>query len=123
MDAPGLGSGETGIQENYALWVGKPGESGVEYPDLGAFSNPAKVYYLPYGTTIGIVVRDEHNENHSYISWNGSIIRGKGNEVTLDFTLTTDIDINFEWNYWMESVSWDDWNLYANYWNCYITAY
>jgi uncharacterized repeat protein (TIGR02543 family) len=121
--APGYDNSHTGSMECYELWVAEPGKAGVKYDPLGAFSNPAITYSFPYGTRIGIVVRDKNGEGHSYVKVNGTEVTGHSNDSRYEFTLTTHTDINFEWNRWAESVGWDDYDLFTNYWNCYITTY
>jgi uncharacterized repeat protein (TIGR02543 family) len=112
-DADGYSDSNTGPMEKYALWV-----AGTEYGDLGKFSNPAQVYYLPYGTRIGVVVQDRYDKGHSYVNFNGTMVAGKSSDARYEFTLTADTDINFEWNatYLVEISN-------RSYWNCYITTH
>lgn len=110
-DAIGFDSSHTGNQERYALWI-----DGVEQSDLGAFSNPPRVYELPYGTPIGVIAQVNSGDARSYVTWNGTTVAGKSKDARYQFNLTSDVDINFEWNWWIEN-----WTQ-QNYWNCYITT-
>jgi uncharacterized repeat protein (TIGR02543 family) len=109
------GSGDTGPTSYYALWI-----DGVEKPKLGAFSNPAITYRLPYGTPIGVIAAVEQGSGRSYVSWNGTKVSGNSNYATYDFLLTGNIDIHFEWNWFLGDAT----QLFAtqSYWNCYITT-
>jgi uncharacterized repeat protein (TIGR02543 family) len=109
---PAYGSGDTGPMECYALWI-----DGVEQPDLGAFSNGARTYTLPVGTPMGVIAAVSSGEGRSYITWNGKTVAGKSSNATYDFTLTSNINIHFEWN------NWADLSGFTSYWNCYITTY
>lgn len=108
---PTYGSGDTGPMECYALWI-----DGVEQSDLGAFSNGARTYTLPVGTPIGVIAAVSSGEGRSYITWNGNTVAGKSSNATYDFTLTSNINIHFEWN------NWTDLSGFTSYWNCYITT-
>ena len=108
---PTYGSGDTGPMECYALWI-----DGVEQSDLGAFSNGARTYTLPVGTPIGVIAAVSSGEGRSYITWNGNTVAGKSSNATYDFTLTSNINIHFEWN------NWTDPSGFTSYWNCYITT-
>ena len=107
------GDGDTGPMECYALWI-----DGVEQADLGAFSNGARVYRLAYGTPVGVIAQTSSGEGRSYISWNGTKVAGNSNSVTHDFTVTGNMDIHFEWNYWLNSSI----PPQQSYWICYITT-
>jgi hypothetical protein len=117
-DAVNAGSGDTGPMENYQLWVagtqnnlaGKPEEP------LGAFSNPPRVFYLPYGHIFGVVVGVRNGDARSYISLNGTMVAGKGNSVASNFQMTGDVTVNFEWNKFYSGF------YLQSYWNCYITG-
>lgn len=111
------GSEHTGPQECYALWIAKPGENSVEQADLGAFSNSARVYTLPYGTVFGIVAADKEGTASSYITLNGNSVTDKSNNAARNFILKGNVDVNFEWNYRTRNVLW----VYS-YWNCYVTG-
>ena len=108
---PTYGSSDTGPMECYALWI-----DGVEQSDLGAFSNGARTYTLPVGTPIGVIAAVSSGEGRSYITWNGNTVAGKSSNATYDFTLTSNINIHFEWN------NWADLSGFTSYWNCYITT-
>jgi uncharacterized repeat protein (TIGR02543 family) len=105
------GSSDTGPMERYALWI-----DGTEQADLGAFSNPARTYRLPYGTPLGVIAAVERGSDRSYVTWNGAKVSGNSNWSTYDFLLTGDVDIHFEWNYWLNNA------VPQSYWNCYITT-
>lgn len=106
-----VGSGDTGNMENYALWI-----DGVEQSDLGAFSNGARTYRLPYGTQIGVVAQTNSGSGRSYVTWNGTKVAGNSSDARYQFTLTSDVDINFEFNYFLDGLT------PQKYWNCYITT-
>ena len=106
-----VGSGDTGNMENYALWI-----DGVEQSDLGAFSNGARTYRLPYGTQIGVVAQTNSGSARSYVTWNGTKVAGNSSDARYQFTLTSDVDINFEYNYFLDGLT------PQKYWNCYITT-
>lgn len=106
------GSGDTGPMECYALWI-----DGTEQSDLGAFSNSARTYRLTYGTPLGVIAAVAKGGDKSYITWNGVKVAGEANRVTYDFNLTSNVDIHFEWNYWLNGA------IVQSYWNCYITTY
>ena len=111
---------ETGHMECYALWI-----AGWEAPDLGKFSdNNSPIYYLPYGTKIGVVVSNYNPTELVYddvdcdVYWNGvSVSRGyRGTNYTFD--LTCDVLIDFQWKIagsipTRDARSWED---------CYITT-
>jgi hypothetical protein len=108
------GSGDTGPMECYALWI-----DGEEQPDLGAFSNPARVYYLPYGSQVGVIVQTDSGDARSYITLNGTKIAGNSSDARWTFTVKSHMDIHFEWNYFLAvSVPPEQ-----SYWNCYVTTY
>lgn len=104
-------SSDTGPQECYAFWI-----EGQEQGDLSKFSNPARVYHLPYGTALGVVAQTKSGDGRSYVTWNGNKVAGNSDDARWGFTLTSDLDINFEWTYWIEGV------IPQSYWNCYITT-
>ena len=106
-----VGSGDTGNMENYALWI-----DGVEQSDLGAFSNGARTYRLPYGTQIGVVAQTNSGSARSYVTWNGTKVAGNSSDARYQFTLTSNVDINFEYNYFLDGIT------PQKYWNCYITT-
>lgn len=108
------GSGDTGPMECYALWI-----DGVEQADLGAFSNPARTYRLPYGTPLGVIAAVDTGSARSYITVNGTKVAGNSNNATYDFLLKSDVDINFEWNYFLAA----ELPPQQSYWNCYITTH
>lgn len=105
-------SSDTGPMECYALWI-----DGVEQSDLGAFSNSARTYRLPYGTSIGVIAQTKKGDARSYITVNGTTVAGTSTDARWGFTLTGDTDIHFEWNYWIEGLF-----SQQSYWNCYITT-
>lgn len=108
------GSGDTGPMECYGLWI-----DGQEQPDLGAFSNGARVYNLPYGTPMGVIVETKSGAGRSYITWNGNKVKGDSNRETYDFQVKSNMDIHFEWNYWLDAAT----PPQQSYWNCYVTTY
>lgn len=110
-DAIGFGSGDTGPMESYALWI-----DGVEQSDLGAFSNGPRTYRLAYGTPMGVVVQNKLGSDRCYVTWNGTTVAGKSSDTRYSFNLTGDLDINFEWNFFLDGLS------PQSYWNCYITT-
>lgn len=105
------GSDETGPQECYALWI-----DGTEQADLSAFTNPPRTYYLPYGTSLGVIAQTKSGSGRSYITWNNEKVAGNSADARWGFTLTSNLDIHFQWNYWLDGVS------PQSYWNCYITT-
>ena len=105
------GSDDTGNMECYALWI-----DGVEQADLGAFSNPARTYQLPYGTSLGVIAQVNSGAARSYITMNGTTVAGKSTDARYGFNLTGHTDIHFEFNYFIA-----DWAI-QSYWNCYITT-
>lgn len=110
-------SGQTGPMECYELWVAGTANNNAGKPEdkLGAFSNPAKTYTLPYGTAFGVVVRTASGSGRSYIQ-KGSEKWGSAESVSHDFTLTGNTTVNFEWNQWLSGFT------MQSYWNCYITT-
>ena len=106
------GSGDTGPMDCYALWI-----EGVEQADLGAFSNGSRVYNLPYGTNVGVIAQTEMGSARSYITVNDVKVAGNSSDARWGFTVTSHIDIHFQWNYWFDGVN------PQSYWNCYITTY
>lgn len=108
-------SGQTGPMECYALYI-----DGAEQADLGAFSNPAKSYSLPYGTIVKVVASVSAGDGRSYVSWNGTTVAGKSSSASYSFTLTSDATANFEWNQWYSTDNWLP--RLQSYWNCYITT-
>lgn len=109
---PTYGSSDTGPMECYALWI-----DGVEQSDLGAFSNPSKTYYLPYGSQVGVIAQVKSGDGRSYVSLNGTTVSGKSADARYTFTVTSHMDIHFEWN------NWADLSGLTSYWNCYVTTY
>lgn len=105
------GSGDTGPMECYALWI-----DGTEQADLGAFSNSARTYRLPYGTSLGVIAQVASGAARSYITENGTKVAGNSKDARWGFTLTGDTDIHFEWSYWFDGLT------PQSYWNCYITT-
>lgn len=107
-------SSNTGPMECYALWI-----EGVEQSDLGVFTNSARTYQLPYGTSIGVIAQTAKGNARSYITMNGKQVNpesGTSKDARYGFTLKADTDICFEWNYWLENLIYEQ-----SYWNCYIT--
>ena len=107
-----IGSSDTGPQEHYALWI-----DGVEQPDLGAFSNPPRVYHLPYGTNVDVIAQVSQGSGRSYITMDGEKVNGNSSDARWGFTVTSDMDIHFEWNYWLSDLQ------QQSYWLCYITTH
>lgn len=107
------GDSDTGPMELYALWI-----DGVEQDDLGAFSGAYRTYPdLPYGTTIKVYVGDKYGKNKSYVHVNGTAVTGSGNSIEYTMTLTSNLDINMEWNT-------DGLSFYnpGSWWRCFITT-
>jgi hypothetical protein len=98
--------------ECYALWI-----DGVEQSDLGAFSNGSRVYNLPYGSKIGVIAQTESGSDRSYITLNDVKIAGNSRDARYTFTVTSHMDVHFQWNYWLDGIS------PQSYWNCYVTTY
>lgn len=111
-DAFGFGDGDTGPMECYALWI-----DGAEQSDLGAFSNGARTYRLKYGTPMGVVVQNKLGSDRCYVTWNGTTVAGKSSDTRYSFNVTSHLDINFEWNFFLDGLS------PQSYWNCYISTY
>lgn len=105
-------SSQTGPMECYALAI-----NGEEQSDLGAFSNSAITYSLPYGTTVAVAVAVSSGSDRSYVSLNGTTVSGKSNLAYYEFALTNDTKVEFEWNQWLSGLT------MQSYWNCYITTY
>lgn len=106
------GSGDTGPMECYALWI-----DGIEQPDLSSFSNGPRVINLPYGSKVGVVVQTKSGSARSYITLNGVKIAGNSDDARYTFEVTSDMDIHYEWNYWLDGIT------PQSYWNCYVTTY
>ena len=104
-------SGQTGPMECYALWI-----DGVEQSDLGAFSNGARTYSLPYGTSVGVIAQVSSGDARSYVTLNGNKVAENSKDARWGFTLTGDTTVEFEWNQWLSGLT------VQSYWNCYITA-
>lgn len=120
-DAPLFGNSDTGPMEKYELWVAGTTNNQAGKPEekLGAFSNSAKEYYLPYGTALGVVVGVASGDARSYITYNGTKVAGNSNTATYNFSVVGNMEINFEWTYWIqENFPWTP----QSYWNCYITT-
>ena len=105
-------SSDTGPMECYGLWI-----DGVEQSDLGAFSNGERVYHLPYGSQVGVIAQVKSGADRSYVELNGVKIAGNSNDARYGFTVTSHMDIHFEWNYWLDGLS------PQSYWICYVTTY
>lgn len=107
-------SSDTGNKENYALWI-----DGVEQSDLDTFGgNNSRTYTLPYGTSIGIIAQTNSGDARSYITVNGNRTDSNNSkDARYGFTLTSNVDINFEYNYFYSGIN------AQKYWNCYITTY
>lgn len=106
------GSSDTGPMECYALWI-----DGTEQSDLGAFSNSARTYQLPYGASVGVIAAVKSGSDRSYVTFNGTKVAGNSSDARYGFTVTSHTDIHFEWNYFLDGLS------PQSYWNCYITTY
>lgn len=104
-------SGQTGPMECYALWI-----DGVEQSDLGAFSNGARTYSLPYGTSVGVIAQVSSGDARSYVTLNGNKVAENSKDARWGFTLTGDTTVEFEWNQWLSGLT------VQSYWNCYITT-
>lgn len=110
---PAYGSGDTGPMDYYAYSI-----NGVIQDKLGAFSNPARVHELPVGTVIAVMAHTASGSDRSYITVNGSkpTYEAGYNFPVYQFTLTSNVNIHFEWN------NWADLSGFVSYWNCYITT-
>lgn len=108
---------DTGPQECYALWM-----NGSEQPDLGAFDNSPRTYYVPYGTSIGVIVSNASGDKRSYVTFNGTTVNhhSYNNDsppgAKYSFNITSNTVIDFEWNLWLSGLN------VQSYWNCYITT-
>ena len=111
---------ETGHKECYALWI-----EGTEMPDLGKFSDGiSPVYYYPYGTRVGVVVSNYNPTELTYddcncdVYWNGANVASGYRGTAYEFTLTSNVTIDFQWKIsgslaTFDARSWED---------CYITT-
>lgn len=111
---------ETGHMECYALWI-----AGQEMEDLGKFSdNKVPVYSYPYGTRVGVVVSNYNGGEIFYddcdcdIYFNGVNVASGYKQALYEFTLTSDVTIEFQWKIsgslaTFDACSWED---------CYITT-
>lgn len=107
---------DTGPMENYALWI-----DGEEQDDLGAFSNGARKYRLPYGTPIGVIAQVNKGDAKSYIKVGGDKVVPDTYDARLNFNLAGDTEVNFEWNYWIDTSTWYNPKTHS-YWICLITT-
>lgn len=111
---------ETGHMECYALYI-----NGVLMPKLGKFSDGNRpTYYVPYGSTIKVVVSNYNPTELTYddatcdIYWNGVSIRRGYRGTEYEFTLTSHLLIDFQWKIAGSLVTFD-----AKSWeDCYITT-
>lgn len=112
-------SSQTGPMECYKLWIDGQPILDTDYNTgmLGAFSNPPKVLYLPYGAQIGVIAQTKSGDGRSYITLNGTKVNGNSKDARYTFTLTSDMTINYEWNQWLSGI------IMQSYWNCYVTTY
>lgn len=122
-DTKGLyGNGETGHKECYALYI-----NGVEMPDLGTFNEGGQLYSVPYGSRVGVIVKNYNPTDLTYddvncnIYWNDRMnpIKTGYKETSYEFTLTEDVIINFTWKIdgsipTQDAKSWED---------CYISTF
>lgn len=114
------GQDETGHMECYALWI-----AGTEMPDLGKFSdNNVPVYSYPYGTRVGVVLSNYNPNELLYddcncdVYMNGVNVASGYRGTAYEFTLTSDVVIDFRWKVagslaTFNARSWED---------CYITT-
>jgi hypothetical protein len=114
------GDDETGHMECYALWI-----AGTEMPDLGRFSDyNTPTYYRPYGTRVGVVVSNYNPSELIYddctcdVYMNGVNVASGYRGTAYEFTLTSDVVIEFRWKIagsvaTFDAKSWED---------CYITT-
>lgn len=114
------GSDETGHMECYALYI-----DGELKPKFGTFADGSSTtYYVPYGSTIRVVVSNYNPTEVTYddcncdVYWNGTNVASgyRGTEYT--FALTSDVTIDFRWKIagsvtTFDMRSWED---------CYITT-
>ena len=111
---------ETGHMECYALWI-----EGSKMPSLGRFNeNISPTYYYPYGTRVGVVVKNYNKSEIFYddcdcdVYFNGVNVANGYREALYEFTLTSDVIVDFQWKIagsiaTMDAQSWED---------CYITT-
>ena len=105
----------TGPMEKYALWI-----EGEEQGDLGAFSNPARVYTLHYNTAVGVIAQVESGGANSYIKLNGRVLTENGGyskDARWGMYVTSNIDIRFTWHYAIAT------GFPQSYWTCDINTY
>ena len=100
----------TGPEELYDFYI-----NGVEQGSLGYISNPDKIYYLPYGTTIKVRVASKYSQA-SDIYWNGPSLLS-GMDITHEFPLTSDTKVEFVWRL-RNTVIYNP----QSYWDCNITT-
>ena len=119
--------GNTGHQECYELWIG--GRNDNPQPKFGNFSDgEVKEYMLPYNNRVGIVTRHYKESGLSGylykdadcgIYFNGEMVASGTGEALYDFSLTSNITIDFRWKIsgslvTADARSWED---------CYITTW
>lgn len=111
---------ETGHMECYNLYI-----NGELMPKLGKFSEGnSPTYYVPYGTTVRVVVSNYNPTELTYddcdcdIYWNGANVASgyRGTEYT--FALNCNVLVDFQWKIagslvTLDAQSWED---------CYITT-
>ena len=137
-DSDWHGSDQTGPMENYEFWLAGTANNQAGKPEdkLGAFSNPARYFTVPYGTAYGIVVRAKYGKSRSYISKNGVILKddpqyfltngtseGKGTEAKYNGVVRSHIILDFEWTTEGMDLGFVHTSDVQSYWNCYITEY
>ena len=115
-----FGDDETGHMECYELWI-----NGQMMEKLGKFSeNRVPVYSYPYGTRVGVVVRNYNASEITYddcdcaVYFNGAEVARGYRGTAYEFTLTSDTTVEFQWKIagslpTFNAKSWED---------CYITT-
>lgn len=113
------GDDETGHKECYALYI-----NGELMPKFGTFAEGSSTtYYVPYGSTIAIMV-DCYNPNATLyddkdcdIYYNG-VSKASGTPANWSFTLACDVTIDFQWEIAGSLVTFD----MQSWEDCYITT-
>lgn len=114
---------DTGPMEKYEFWLDRNGDGlGELQGKLGAFSNPAKVWYAPYNTSAGVWLGSAAlGDNLSKVFFNGQEVAwAKANgETNYDFQIKSNTVVEFVWNYWINtSIT----KPIQSHWDCYITT-
>lgn len=111
------------LTDKHSLWVTGTNNNLAGKPeDRLSGLNQSRKYYLPYGTAFGIVVSKltsiagiPAGGDSSKIYLNGST-QGSGDSVALDFKLTGDVDVDFQYKQWLDGIG------YTMGWDCKING-